>query len=133
MVKDLIARGYQMGGFLAAGLPAFALAIPLNWFLVDRLHWWAPSAYALALVGQVSLNFFMCRRFVFRQPKSTRLHVQFGQFMVGILFFRMADWLLYTLLVKYVGLYYLGVQVANVLVFAVLKFKFSQRVMEEPI
>ena len=119
-----------MGRFLAAGLPSFLLAVPLNWFLVEHLQWQESIAYALVLVFQVSVNFFMCRWFVFKDRKSTALWVQFYQFTIGILFFRLADWALYTVLVRFAGLYYLAVQVANVFIFAVLKFKFSKKVME---
>jgi putative flippase GtrA len=123
--------GLKVGGFLVAGLPSFMLAIPLNWFLVDKLSWNTSLAYALVLVFQVTINFFMCRWFVFKDRKEIGLWVQFSQFVTGILLFRLADWGLYTILVKYIGLYYLGVQVANVFIFAFLKFRFSQKVMEQ--
>lgn len=122
--------GLKVGGFLAAGLPSFILAVPLNWFLVDKLLWNTSVAYALVLVFQVTVNFFMCRWFVFKDRKETGLWIQFSQFVTGILLFRLADWGLYTVLVKYIGLYYLAVQVANVFIFAFLKFRFSQKVME---
>jgi putative flippase GtrA len=118
------------GGFLLAGLPSFALAIPLNWFLVTRMMWHETFAYALVLVIQVAVNFFMCRRFVFTDRKVTPMWHQFGQFMTGILFFRLADWALYSLLVSVFDFYFLAAQVANIFVFSVLKFKFSRKVIE---
>jgi putative flippase GtrA len=120
----------KIGGFLVAGLPSFALAIPINWFLVTQARWSEAVAYALVLVVQVTLNFFMCRWFVFTDRKVTPMWVQFGQFMSGILFFRLADWALYTLLVSAFGFYFLAVQIANIFIFAVLKFKYSQRIMK---
>lgn len=123
-------KGLKVGGFLAAGLPSFALAVPINWFLVDKLLWNTSVAYAVVLLFQVTMNFFMCRWFVFKDRKETGLLIQFSQFVAGILFFRLADWGLYTVLVKYAGLYYLAVQVANVFIFAMLKYKFSKKVME---
>lgn len=122
--------GLKLGGFLAAGLPAFILAVPLNWLLVERLGWYKAFAYALVLVFQVTMNFFMCRWFVFTDRKETALGTQFIQFLSGILLFRLADWGLYFLLVSVLGFYFLAVQVTNIFIFAVLKFKFSQKVME---
>ena len=115
---------------MAAGLPSFAIAVPLNWFLVEQLSWNKALAYALVLVFQVTLNFFMCRWFVFKNKKDTPVLMQFGQFMSGILFFRLADWALYIVLVNMLNLYFLAVQVANIFIFAILKFKYSQRIME---
>jgi putative flippase GtrA len=122
--------GVKLGSFLAAGLPGFGLALLLNWLLVTRLHWNKSGAYALVLVVQVTLNFFMCRWFVFRDRKHTPLWTQLIQFVSGILFFRAADWALYTLLVSVFGFYFLAVQIANVVIFALLKFQFARKVME---
>jgi putative flippase GtrA len=124
--------GLKLGSFLTAGLPAFALALPLNWMMVVRLKWHESLAYALIMVFQTTVNFFMCRRFVFTERKETSLWTQFGQFLAGILFFRLADWCLYSILVTVAGVNFLAVQVLNVILFAVLKFKFSQKVMERP-
>jgi putative flippase GtrA len=130
MEHPVMKRGIKLGGFLAAGLPSFILAIPLNWFLVKGALWSEAGAYALVLVFQVVLNFFMCRWFVFTDRKATPLWIQFGQFMSGILFFRLADWALYTFLVSVLDWYFIAVQVGNIFIFALLKFKFSQKVME---
>jgi len=126
----LVRFGARVGAFLAAGLPSFALAVPLNWVLVKKLMWHTAVAYALVLLFQVTLNFFMCRWFVFRKRSDRPLMLQLGQFMSGILMFRLADWAVYAILVEVVGVYFLAAQVANVLVFAVLKFHFSKRILE---
>jgi putative flippase GtrA len=130
MSHPISKTGLKLSGFLAAGLPSFAIAVPLNWFLVEKLSLAEPVAYALVLLFQVTLNFFMCRWLVFKDRKQTLMWVQFYQFVAGILFFRIADWALYTIVVHYTAIYYLFVQLANVFIFAVLKFKFSQKVME---
>jgi putative flippase GtrA len=122
--------GTKLGGFLAAGAPSFALAVPLNWLLVSHLHWNKAGAYGLVLVVQVTLNFFMCRWFVFKNRKQTPLWTQLVRFLSGIMLFRAADWALYTVLVSVLGFYFLAVQVANIVIFAVLKFEFARRVME---
>jgi putative flippase GtrA len=130
LAHPLVRFGMRLGGFLAAGAPSFALAIPLNWLLVTRFHWNKAGAYAVVLTMQVTLNFFMCRWFVFKDRKPTPLWTQLVQFLSGIMLFRAADWALYTLLVSVFGLYFLAVQIANIVIFAVLKFEYARRVME---
>jgi putative flippase GtrA len=115
--------------FLAAGLPSFLVAVPLNWLLVTK--WGVPKglAYALVLSFQVTLNFFMCRWFVFEKTSDKSLMAEFGAFVAGIAFFRLADWGVYSLLVSVVGFHYIAVQLLNVVLFSVLKFLYSERVM----
>ena len=130
LAKPVFKTGLKLGGFLAAGLPSFALAVPLNWVLVERFLWHKAGAYALVLCIQVTLNFFMCRWFVFKDRYDSSLWIQYSQFVSGILFFRLADWALYMFLVSVMDFYFLAVQLANVIIFSILKFKLSQKVME---
>ncbi len=120
-------RAARLVRFLAAGLPSFLLAIPTNYLLVDRLAVAKPLAYAVVLVGQVTLNFFLCRAFVF-EVRGGSIAREFGQFVAGILGFRAADWFVYVVLVDYVGFFYLAVQLSNVVVFSVAKFAFAEGV-----
>lgn len=113
--------------FIAVGLPAFLLAMPLNYFLVNCAGWPKPLSYALVLVVQVSINFLMCRCFVFEKTSHDHVLVQYLKFMGGILGFRALDWSVYVLAVHYLGLYYLAVQFANVFIFSVGKFLFARR------
>jgi putative flippase GtrA len=115
--------------FLAAGLPSFILAVPLNWLMVDRLHLPKAPVYAVVLVFQITVNFFMCRWFVFEKKSASSLWRDFTAFFAGIAFFRLCDWLLYTFLVNVCGFYYLAVQLANVVIFSVAKFLFSERAL----
>lgn len=131
LAHPLVKSGIKLGSFLAVGLPAFALAVFLNWLLVSRLAWNEAVAYALVLVSQVTINFFMCRWFVFLDRKTTPLWTQFGQFLSGVLLFRLADWAFYVLLVSAFSLNFLVAQVVNIFLFTVLKFKFTQKVMEK--
>lgn len=114
--------------FLAAGLPSFVIAVPLNWLFVGTLHMPKPVAYGIVLVFQVSLNFFMCRWFVFEKKSATSLWRDFATFFAGIALFRAADWGVYTLL-THLGFWYLGVQLFNVFLFSILKFLFSERTL----
>jgi putative flippase GtrA len=125
---------YQVGkkllAFLLAGLPSFLLALPINYILVEHCKWPEILAYALVLLFQVTTNFFLCRFIVFKEHNDKPLLSQFWLFFSGILGFRVADWVIYAFLVQTLGFYYLGVQMTNIVLFLLLKFKFSERVIE---
>jgi putative flippase GtrA len=116
--------------FLAVGIPAFLIAVPLNWLLVDSLHWPKPVAYALVLIIQVTINFFACILFVFKRDTSKSLLSHFVLFMSGILTARALDWGLYTLLVSTTPIHYLIIQFSNVFLFSLAKFAFVRRTLE---
>ncbi|MBE0659208.1 MAG: GtrA family protein [Bryobacteraceae bacterium] len=116
--------------FLAAGLPAFLVAVPLNWLLVSWLGWPKPAAYALVLLVQVTVNFFACFYLVFERRTGRPTLAQYWRFVSGIAAFRAADWAAYTVLVEWVGVPYLAAQLLNVALFAVLKYRFSASVFE---
>ena len=116
--------------FLAAGLPSFLVAVPLNWLFVDVFGMHKGLAYGIVLVFQVATNFFMLRWFVFPKESKTSLLRDFLTFFLGIMFFRFADWCVYYLLVNVFGFYYLAVQLANVVIFATLKFFFSDKALK---
>jgi len=126
MIRD----GRKLTKFLAAGVPAVLLAIPLNYALVSIFHWDAALAYALVLVFQVTVNFFMCSWFVFESTGGKSRIMQFWLFFSGIIMFRVVDWVVYTALVKYFDFNFIVIQVMNVVAFALLKFKFSKKIME---
>jgi len=129
--EKVFRRGLKIGKFLTAGLPGIAIAIPLNLFLVKSLHWSAWLAYALVLIVQVSVNFFACRWFVFQQTGTLSVWRQYLLFLNGIMLFRVGDWGLYSLLVGVCHFPMLPVQLGNVVVFALMKFRFSEKLMEE--
>jgi putative flippase GtrA len=116
--------------FLAAGLPSFLLAIPLNFLLVELAHLPKIPAYCLVLMLQICINFFMLRKFTFSESESSSLKRKFTLFMLGIIFFRILDALLYACLVQILGVYYLLAQVFNVGLFALAKYFYSKAVFE---
>ncbi len=118
----------QLGKFLAVGLPAFVLAVPLNYLLVEHAGWGKGISYALVLVFQVTTNFFLCRWLVF-PPSGRRWYRDFAWFVSGILTIRCLDWGVYWVLVNVFGFYYLLVQLGNVMIFSVIKFLFSEKVL----
>jgi putative flippase GtrA len=121
-------RAGTMAKFLAVGVPAFCLALPLNYALVDMLGIGRPAAYAVTLVVQVTINFFLCRAFVFPRRGERSVGQEFVEFLGSILGFRTADWMTYVFLVEAVGLPFLAVQVANVAIFALAKYAVAERI-----
>lgn len=126
-----MAKSKKLFLFLAAGLPSFLIAIPTNYVLVGVLKMAAPLAYALVLLLQVSLNFYICRHFVFDGGAQAPIWPQYTRFLSGIALFRLADWAVYSVLVEGLGFYFLAVQLANVLIFSLLKFGFTKNLMEQ--
>jgi putative flippase GtrA len=116
--------------FGLAGLPAYAVAVPVNYALVKWLGVSKPAAYGLVLVMQVVINFFVCRRFVFKPDHAISLWKSFVIFLNGILIFRLLDWGLYWFLAVRLELPFIGVQLFNVLLFGLAKFEFSRRLFE---
>lgn len=115
---------------MLAGAPAFLVAVPLNYLLVHQLTMGKPAAYAIVLILQTTVNFFICRAFVFQSRGPESLLKSFLIFFNGIALFRLADWLVYTTLTNLIGLPFLAVQLFNVALFALLKFEFARRVFE---
>ena len=121
----------QLIGFGLAGLPSFLIAIPLNWLLVEYFFLQKPVAYMITLFFQVTVNFFMLRIFVFKDRTEENVLRNYFRFLYGIAFFRFLDWGLYSLLVRYTGIYFLVVQIGNVVIFSLAKFFYSKKIMEK--
>ncbi len=130
-MKDFVTKGTKLTKFLLAGVPSFLLAIPLNIFLVETVHLFKPLSYAIILIIQVSINFFMCRKFVFQDHNEVSIVKQFFQFILGILTFRVIDWTLYSIAVELLEFHYILCQITNTLLLAIAKYKFSKRVIEK--
>ncbi len=116
--------------FILFGIPAFLIAIPLNWFLVEKLLWHKTTAYAIVLMVQVTINFYICIRFVFKRDPSKNLAAQFLVFMAGILAARVLDWGLYSLLINTTPIHYIAIQFFNVIIFSLAKFTFARKAIE---
>ena len=130
-LRDIVAGSYaKFIKFLLAGLPSFLIALPVNYLLVEYAHLNKGLCYALVLICQVTVNFFVCRIWVFEKNREMNIFVQFLLFLSNILFFRLLDWAVYYVLVTYCNLYYIAVQLGNILFFSVFKFFFSKKIME---
>ena len=113
--------------FLASGFPALVLALVLNGILVEKAKLPIAAAYAIVLVMQTTVNFFLCRYWVFEGGGGRKIANSFTLFATGILVIRFLDWMVYNFLVSQMGLYFLAAQGVNVVVFALVKFEFSRR------
>lgn len=132
MTRDkLIRTGIDIFKFLAVGLPAFIVAIPLNILLV-KAGVWKPASYALVMLAQTTINFFLCRIFVFKPSESKPIYRQYLEFMGAVAVFRGVDWLLYTVLVSMTNINYILIQCCNVVIFSIAKFFFSKKAIEGP-
>lgn len=116
--------------FWLAGLPAFAVALSLNYLLVTYSHLPKPVAYVIVLFCQLTVNFFACRHLVFRSQPDASIWQQYRQFLAGMGFFRLLDLGVYAVLVEVFHLNYLAIQILNIFVFSLLKYKFSERLFE---
>jgi putative flippase GtrA len=121
----------QLLKFLLAGLPSFLVAVPINWLLVEKVALYKPVAYMITLLIQVTVNFFILRKFVFIKDEADNVFKLFLKFLWGIAIFRLLDWGVYTIMVKYTTIHYLIVQLSNVVIFSVLKFLYSRSIMDK--
>lgn len=118
--------------FLASGLPAFSLAVPLNYLLVERVHLHYALAYGVVLFFQITVNFLICKHFVFPNQGTRHWLVQFWQLGTGSLGFRVLEWGVYSLAVRAIGRdYIILLQLGNVALFMLPKFFYARRVMEK--
>lgn len=117
--------------FLAGGLPGFLAAIGLNWLLVSVGGWSKPLAYAVVLWIQFTLNFFVCFYWVFDRRTPRPSWTQYWQLLSGAAVTRGGDWVVYAALTEFTGLPYLAVQLFNVVVFSLLRFKIASSVFED--
>lgn len=122
---------HKLFQFLLAGFPGFLIGLLLNISLVSQLEWNEALAYSLVLVVQVSINFIVCRHFVFDTDQEKSLLRQYVLFMGNILSARLLDWTLYSLLTLWIPEYYIVIQLFNVVLFSLWKFKWSQRIFEK--
>ena len=137
--KLLMKLGKELFLFLAVGLPAFAIAFPLNYVFVELCGLHKAIAYAIVLFVQVNINFPLCRKFVFTPNQQKPIHKQYLEFMASVIVFRFFDWLFYTFCVEAIkfeiiilgkNCYYLFYQLLNVIVFSIAKFLFCKRAIE---
>lgn len=132
MTPPLVAKLRRFGAFMLIGLPAFVLAIGLNIALVEWASVPTWLAYALVLWVQITINFFLARRFVFEASTAhASLRAQYLTFLGGVSIVRFLDWLAYVIMVA-AGVFFIAAQLINVVAFSVVRFVFARRVIEGP-
>jgi len=103
------------------GAFVFCLGISLNITLVSTLQLPKLPAYALVVASQAVIGFLSSRYFVFDGRDRCVVKTGIGYFTLFTLF-RLADWTLYSITVKWWGVPYLAAQVANNFLFFLAKF-----------
>lgn len=123
-----LARFAKFIQFMATGLPAFLMAVGLNFALVDRLGVNRALAYAGVLVAQSFVNFVLLRLFVFKKSptSSTTAAQDFATLFAGVAVVRALDWGLYSFLVHAFEWPFLVVQLGNVALFSVVRFLYAE-------
>ena len=112
--------------FLIAGAPSALLAIPLNIILVEIGQLNKPISYSIVIFFQILMNFCFLKKYVFKNKKNELIIISFLKFFFGILIFRTFDWFVY---IKITGVYpdiYIIIQVINITIFSMIKFKYSK-------
>ena len=115
--------------FFLIGLPAFIASVIINWALVNTFSVPVSLSYAFVLVMQVIVNFILCEKYVFYsniQGGKLRKFIKFGSILI---IFRFADWLFYSILVGYFGIFYLFAQVFDAFFFGIIKYKYVKNAM----
>ncbi len=116
--------------FLSSGLPSFLLAVPLNILLVEIVKLDKTLSYSIVILIQITINFFILKKFAFDKNNSIPTLKQFLLFLGGIFFFRAIDVGVFTLMVKYFNIYYIIAQIINVLFFSIVKYLYSKKIIE---
>ena len=107
--------------FLFLGLPAFLIAIPLNYFFVEIIELEKILSYFLVMVFQVILNFLITIKFIFFK-RGGYTQFNFLVFLSIVLSVRFFDWYLYGLLIKSLDFHFIIIQITNVGFFSYIKF-----------
>ena len=112
--------------FLLAGAPSAFLAIPLNIVLVEFVQLNKSISYLIVITFQILINFCFLKKYVFKNKKNELFIISFLKFYIGILIFRILDWFIYIKIISMFPNIYIIIQVLNIAIFSMLKFKYSK-------
>ncbi len=112
--------------FLIAGAPSALLAIPLNIILVEIGQLNKPISYSIVIFFQILMNFCFLKKYVFKNKKNESTIISFLKFFFGILIFRTFDWFVYIKITSVFPDIYIIIQVINITIFSMIKFKYSK-------
>ena len=112
--------------FLLAGLPSALLAIPLNIVLVEIGEVNKTVSYGLVIFFQILVNFIFINNYVFKYKNK---FTSFIRFFFGIVIFRTFDLIIYSQLINLFPKLYILIQLSNVAIFSMIKFKYSKFIL----
>jgi putative flippase GtrA len=127
IVKNHLKKLIKFG---LAGGPSLLVAFLFNHFMVNTAHINELIAYAITIIIQTIINFFICRIFIFIDLNNKHIFKQFYQYFSGLLCLRIADWGLYAIWINFFGIYFLLAQAINLCIFFLLKYIYSAMVLE---
>ena len=113
--------------FLLAGLPSALLAIPLNIILVEIGEVNKTISYGFVIFLQILVNFIFINNYVFKY-KNNRF-TSFIKFFFGIVIFRAFDLIIYSQLINLFPKLYILIQLSNIAIFSMIKFKYSKFIL----
>ena len=119
--KILIKEFKRLFRFGLSGILLIFICFPLNYILVEFIHFSKPIAYTVTILVNLVLGFLINQRFVF---DSTDPAFSLPFFLYTIAFFsiRGIDWGVYVIQVNWIGVYYLTAQAINLFVFFMIKY-----------
>ena len=112
--------------FLLAGLPSALLAIPLNIILVEIGEVNKTISYGLVIFLQILVNFIFINNYVFKYKNK---FTSFIRFFFGIVIFRTFDLIIYSQLINLFPKLYILIQLSNIAIFSMIKFKYSKFIL----
>lgn len=113
----------------AWGLPGLALAFGLNILFVTFFNWNVYATYILVLAIVTSLNYFIIDEIVFRGDKSRNRQQRIAGYTLIVVFSRLSEWVVYTLLIWLLGIFFLLAQLLVSLLFLVVKYFSFKKLM----
>ena len=112
--------------FLLAGLPGALLAVPLNIVLVEIGEVNKTVSYGLVIFFQILVNFIFINNYVFKYKNK---FTSFIRFFFGIVIFRTFDLIIYSQLINLFPKLYILIQLSNIAIFSMIKFKYSKFIL----
>lgn len=108
--------------FLNGGVILKVFSFSLNYLLADLMQLHVEMTYAFVLICDFLLGFVINRYFVFNDSKNRSNKQTFALFAVAGLGFRFINWVLYSLIVNYLGIYILTAQLIATLIVLCMKY-----------
>jgi len=112
--------------FLVAGGASFFLNLAATALLHEIFNWAEEFAYGMSLISVSFPMFILCRNFVFNSRGNNFRH-QLIEFYKSWIVFRICEYLVFLVIFKWAGVFYIFAIVGAQIAFVVSKFIFWRR------